>query len=171
MIQSAEIIKQMLSGKRSMIRVPVKTKLCPYKIGKAYPVRASGKEPLTEKTLRITITDVRQELHDDRLMWVIRFQQGDRRDLDRLPAARFGPGGDYVASNARALQGTASEVSERQQARFAAKSEETYAEVLIDRQKRLGAVLREMRIQRRPNRDLREAQRRASLTNGTDRLF
>src|SRR5450631_2735381 len=106
MILKAEIIKQIQTGKRSMIRLPVKEKTCKYRPGRVYEVKEGQKAPIK---LHITITDIRQEQHDDRLVWVLRFQKGDHTDSDRLPAARFGPSGDYVSTTARALQGSAAE--------------------------------------------------------------
>jgi hypothetical protein len=150
---------------------------CIYQQGRCYVLQTKRKRP---EPPHITITSVEQRqadslsLRDARrlgfrttadlirsvarydpleLIWLLGFELGDQTDSDRLPAARPGmPHGDYVSNGARALSGVGSEVSAHQQALYAARSEETYAQMLLERRK------------------LRE-HRRIGLTNNLDRVF
>ena len=114
------------------------------------------------KTVQITVVEVKQD--GDR--WRIRFEKGERTELldrPRLLAARPGaPHGDYVTSSSRALRGTADEVSEQCLASYAAKSGETYGNVLAGRKKLLDGVIREIKAEggSERNRRLRAAQRK-----------
>lgn len=138
MILNAEIVKQILANKRQMIRVPVKGR--EPKPGRVYAIRAT-KDQLIR--CHITITSVlEREVDAGELVWEIRFLKGDHRDQPRLLAARWQPGqGDYTDNASRSLRGTADEVSEALQARFAAQAQEKRALVLAEQSRRLQSAL------------------------------
>lgn len=113
MIFTAEIVKQIKAGKRSMVRLPVKAgeSECRHKVGRVYAVKTARDR---EASVHITITEVRQERHDSELVWILRFVKGDVTDKPRLLAARPGlPHGDYVSDAARAMRGEGEAVQGR----------------------------------------------------------
>ncbi len=174
MIFGPDMVWKVKAGSKTQTRRKIRGD-CRYKPGRAYAIQTGRGKPATahititsveEQELgAITLREAKAEgfrtraefedywkglygSHDPKeRVHVISFLLGDHTDSDRFPAARPGPGGDYVQSGARALTGTAPEVSEATQKLYAARSAETYAEALQQRKKRLQSVLREIRSQ------------------------
>jgi hypothetical protein len=158
MIVPLDVLRHVKEGKVSLFKRKGPT--CSYDVGRVYGLQHERKKP---PNIHVTITFKEQResgslnLREARrlgfrttadmiaatprydpaeLIWLLGFEVGDLTDSDRLPAARFGPAGDYVSSAARALSGVGSEVSEATQKRYAAQSEATYAQILSDKRKR-----------------------------------
>lgn len=142
MIQlEAAIVRNILGGRRTTIRVPAKGKKP--KAGHCYEIRGPKDSKLSCK---ITIASIAEEMDADGPVWVIRFQKGDHRDTARLLAARWQPGaGDYVSDPSRSLRGTADEVSEATQARYAAEGELRHAEILLAQRERALEAIQEIK--------------------------
>ncbi len=166
-----EIVRQVLSGKRTMIRLPRQKKRAPYRENSVCTIKSEG------PSCEVTITSCEPAIFEDQPVWIVRFRRG--ADQPRLLASKPSStqfvtkgrehwkivegGSDYVSHASRALAGTAEEVSEALQARYAADSAERYGIVLQDRKKRLESVIREIRRHGKDpatNRKLREAERR-----------
>ncbi len=143
MIVKQEIARQVLSGKRSMIRVPRNGSRCPYRENHAYIIQTARGAP---PSCHITILSVGEAMFEDAPVWVIRFKKGDHTDKDRFPAARVGgSGGDYTDSQLRALNGTRPEVPEFCQAKYAREAEAKHVEKLADAAERLSTALGEIK--------------------------
>ncbi len=160
LIVSTEIARQILSGKRSMLRTPARSSKCPLRVGHAYVIQTAR----NQTSCHITLTAITKRIIDDRPVWELRFKKGDHTDRPRLLAAHPGPpNGDYTDSTYRAMRNEAESPSEAFLARCAANSAERQGITLADRKQRLESVIREIRRHGKDpatNRKLREAERR-----------
>ncbi len=143
MILPPEIVRQILSGKRTMIRLQAKTDRCLYRQGKAYVLQTHrGANPSCHITI---IAPPEKRMVDDQPSWIIRFKKGDT-DRDRIPAARVGgPDGDYTDNAVRALDGCDSEVPEAYHARYALEAEAQRTDMLSERRERALDAIREIK--------------------------
>ena len=164
MILKPDVVKQILGGRRTMIRLPRRTNRCIYREGRAYTLKASQKAPAS---CRITIVSVSEAVFEDQPVWVVRFVKGDRTDAPRLLAARPGRG-DYTTVPALAMKSTGDEVSAATQVTYAKQAAEglrTARNVLYDEHlARLQAVvsdIREFAVDPRVNENLRGIERQA----------
>ncbi len=143
MIFHPDLAKLILQGRKSAT-IRSRSGKCPYKPGHDYALQA-GKRTLEQ---RVTIQDVkpmtipeldlptarklgfrtRTELYErwngSGDIWLITFVLGVHTDEPRIPAAKFGAHGDYVAAASQSLHGSSEEVGSTAQIRFAREAQE-----------------------------------------------
>src|SRR5690348_17298474 len=131
MIVTPEIVREVFKG-RTTLRLKRNSAKCSCRPGHVYVLQTRP----GETACQITIESVEPAMYRGEPVWVLRFKKGDHTDRDRYPAARRGDEHGYVDSQLRALTGSAPEVSQALQAKYALEGQERHADVLAEARKR-----------------------------------